>query len=201
MKFQAIYRTGIAVLIATLIITCGIFVYRHFRNTSLCSDLSCVNFPGKTRFSLKEMYIDTPLTYRALYTDTSTYLRIEVNHVTGHSAREETDAQVARMKALFEKAPAPYPGDISDAITCDDKHIPSYTKEGNLQYFIGYLNNRMTFGSCSDSDIVYRGIDALFSCTDTNQAVRIEFIEPLASFNKDETQLIQTVRNMTCAKR
>ncbi len=121
------------------------------------------------------------------------------------TATDNLDASVLRMKALFEKAPAPYPGDISDAIVCDAAFVPSYkTAEladgTTVRYFIGYLNNRMTFGSCSQNQAVYKGIMAFFYCPASSMTLRLEFIAPTKDFEDHETALTQQFLATRCGK-
>lgn len=172
------------------------------RPVSLCMHLSCIRMEGISSFREKDTYSNTPKTYRALYTDNARFIRIEAQRATITTAPQELDAAVTKVKTMYEKAPAPYPGEISDAIVCDPHFVPTYEEinDGNRKtgVFVGYLNNRMTFGSCSQNQAVYRGILALTYCPIQSLLLRFELIAPTADFDAHEKELMHQVRTLTC---
>jgi len=183
----------------------GILMWRLFLPRSLCGELSCIQLSGQTAYRLNQIYTDSPETYRALYAAGNRYIRIDTQRSNPTEAATELDASVLRMKALFEKAPAPYPGDISDAIVCDPAFTPSYDvaklADGtDVQYFIGYLNDRMTFGSCSQDQAVYKGLMAFLYCPAAKLTLRIEFIAPAKEFMAHVTEIMQQFHSMRCGK-
>jgi hypothetical protein len=153
-------------------------------------------------FTRTDTYTDTPSVYRALYTDKNTYVRIEAQKIPAIDAEARISTDVTRMKALFEKAPAPYPGDISDAIVCDPKYVPVYremaTSDGKLRYFTGYINNRLTFGSCSQNEATYRGFMAFMYCKKTSLSVRVELMVPADIFTKHEDAFTKQILSLRC---
>lgn len=194
-----------AVLIpaASLILAglCIVWVNRY--PPSLCNNLSCIHIQNSSSYHLQETYADTTTAYRALYTSNDGHIRISVQKANARDAKKYLDASVLRMKALFEKAPAPYPGDISDAIVCDPLLEPRYqtitTAQGVIQYFIGYLNNRLTFGSCSKDQAVYKGIMAFTFCPAHSLNIQIERILPVAEFTAREDAITTQFLSFTCA--
>lgn len=174
------------------------------RPTTLCAHLSCIRMKDTSGFLVKDIYSNTEQTYRALYTQADRFIRIEAQRTTPGSAQEELDAAVTKVKAMYEKAPAPYPGEISDAIICDPRFIPTYEEikqnDRRTALFIGYLNNRMTFGSCSQDQAVYRGILALTYCPKRSLLIRLELIAPTADFDSNENALTGQMRTLSCAE-
>lgn len=194
------------IYVGTGILILGLGTYLYLLKTdvrrSLCDRLSCIRMEGASAFTRSEIYSDSEDTYRALYTQGNQYLRLEAKKTALTEAEHELNASVARMKALFEKAPAPYPGDISDAIVCDPAFVPVYAESnthGNkIAYFIGYLNDRLTFGSCSQDQATYRGIMAFTYCPKQGLLLRVELISPTQEFNAREKELTSAIQGLTC---
>jgi len=155
-----------------------------------------------TGYQPKEIYTDSPATYRALYSKDDRLFRIEVQKVNPDEAQKELAAGVIRVKAQFEKAPAPYPGDLSDTITCDPHFIPTFEETQNqtmhLSLFTGYLNNRLTFGSCSENQAAYRGILVFTMCPKHKLLIRIEHIASLTDFEAHGKELMDQIKTLSC---
>lgn len=195
-------RRRIVTALGILLVGGTVFYWIRTRPVSLCTSLSCIRIPGASSYRLNELYTDTPTVYRALYTSGQRYIRIEAKHNDAIGAEQELDASVVGMKALFAKAPAPYPGDISDAIVCDPSFVPTYHvingKDGPIRYFVGYLNNRMTFGSCSQSQAVYKGIMAFTYCKKEAMTIRTELIAETSDFTKNQSAITKQIETMSC---
>ena len=196
--------TKLAVFVPVVsLILVGIFIWIKHHPSSLCNNLSCIHIQNSSSYHLQDIYADTATAYRALYTSSNGYIRISVQKANAQNAKKYLDASVLRMKALFEKAPAPYPGDISDAIVCDPLFEPTYqtitTTHGVIQYFIGFLNNRLTFGSCSKDQAVYKGIMAFTFCPSHSLNIQIERILPVEKFATDEDTITTQFLSFTCA--
>jgi len=178
------------------------WIYYIRQPVSLCRNLSCIRFPGSDTYRLSETYSDTPDSYRALYTSGTHMIRVSAEKVRPENADDAIQASITRMNALFEKAPAPYPGDISDAVVCDPAFIPSFHTvsgtSGTIRYFTGYLNNRMTFGSCSQNQAVYRGSTAFFSCAEQELIIQAEYMIPVSE-GSTETELQRVAEHLSCS--
>jgi len=155
-------------------------------------------------YTMQDIYSDTPQIYRALFSNKQRLLRIEASHMPQNISTQQLNASIMKEKAMFEKAPAPYPGEISDAIVCDPSYIPTYEEmhQGNsrIGLFIGYLNNRMTFGSCSQDQAVYKGALALMYCQKNNLLLRVELITSITNFTLHEKELIRQIKSLECGK-
>lgn len=167
---------------------------------SLCGDLRCFTINDHASYTLTELYADEPDRYRALWTAGDRRLRVDARVVPATAADEELRAETVRMKALYEKAPAPYPGDISDAVVCDPLYIPTYheQKPPELSYFTGYLNDRLTFGSCSETEARYRGVMAFTYCPDTETLLRIEIIGRITDFASNPDAYRDALLSFSC---
>ncbi len=191
--------TGIFLCIIPIVI-----LWRNEQSRSLCPRLRCISIQNKHSFQQKEIYSDDKEAYRALYQSGDRFLRIEAKSIPILSATGELEASVSQMKSMFEKAPAPYPGDISDAIVCDPAYIPvfreSATANGKIMYFTGYLNNRMTFGSCSKDQAVYKGIMTLTYCAKQHLLLKTELIAATDDFETHEEELSNQMATFACAQ-
>jgi len=177
-------------------------IWQKFLNASLCSNLSCFLMTNTNDYAIEERYSDTKEVYRALYKHNNRYIRIEARPIDPAQKDAELHAAINRMRALFEKAPAPYPGEISDAIVCDPAFIPIMKELKNadtqLTYFIGYLNNRMTFGSCSLDQAVYKGIVAYTYCPAKKLYLSLELFAPTKDFETNSAELENQIRSLRC---
>ena len=189
-----------------LTILSGILIHKWWsmRPVSLCKNLSCIQMDDSSLFRSKDTYSDTQSAYRALFEYNGRFLRIDAQRSAQTSAGQELDAAVTKIKAMFEKAPAPYPGEISDAIVCDPAFVPTYEEvtsgKTRLSLFVGYLNNRMTFGSCSQSQAVYRGALVLMHCPEQSLLIRTELIAKTDDFASHEQALMNQIRSLRCGK-
>ena len=190
-------RYGLIVIISILL---AYFFYNY--NTS-CSKLNCISFDIKKYFQLKEVYTDNATTFRALYQNNESLLRVEIiNNQNLETAKKTITLKILRMNALFEDAAAPYPGEISDRIHCDDKYKPTFDTIQNknlpISFFKAYLNDRMTYGACTDIQTVYRSILALFYCNNQNKMYELEFIAPKKYFESNENKFVLTLKTLNC---
>jgi len=191
--------------IAVFFSVLGLFFIIHTstKTTSLCDNLHCISVTGQQTFSRKELYADTGETYRALYTTPDRTLRIEARKVSANLSEIERKAAVTRIKAMFEKAPAPYPGELSDAIVCDPDYIPIYREATSsagtrLSLFTGYLNNRLTFGSCSEDQAVNKGILAFMYCPASSLFIKLELIQPTSVFEAAPEEIEKQLFTVAC---
>lgn len=172
---------------------------------SLCDNLNCISINGQETFSQEQLYADTQETYRAQYTSGSHTLRIEAKKIPAEQSEVELMSAVTRMKAMFEKAPAPYPGELSDTIVCDPEYIPTYRETTasagtRIYYFTGYLNNRLTFGSCSADQAVNKGMLAYLYCPADSLLIKLELIQPTSIFEAAPGETEKQLFSVTCNK-
>ncbi len=168
-----------------------------------CQEIRCISITGLDKYSLKEIYQKTNSVYRALYTNDKNMLRIEIrNGINQNEAQKSIDAQTARMEALFADATSPYPGDITNEISCGEKFKPKMTIENingiRITHFTGYLNNRLTFGACTEDQAVYKGIEALFYCNNQSKLYQMEIIAPTKMFSENENAYYNLLESIHC---
>lgn len=182
-----------------LLLITGYFIVNRFLS---CRRLSCLDIMGFEKYQVKDIYTEDDDSYRAMYKNTDKIIRLEVqSNINEDDAQKYIDASVARMRGLFTEAASPYPGVISDEITCDKTYQPTFQEITNsakvdVSYFTGYLNQNLVFGSCSESQAVYKGILSYFYCPRRKQAFQLELIAPVSAFNKSGFK--ETIDSIRC---
>lgn len=170
---------------------------------SYCSKIECLYFEEIDKFNLKDIYEDSKSVYRALFSHNQDYLRIEIrSDVKQETADRYINAQITRMKALFENTRSPYPGEISDTISCDEKFKPDIKSDLingiNVTHFSGFLNNRMTYGACTDDQAEYRGVFTLFYCQKQNKLYQLEIFSPKEFYEANQPKYNSILNSIRC---
>lgn len=194
-------------LIFILIICIPIVILLIFyaQKLNVCKKLGCLSMQGLNDFKTQEVYQEDDNIYRALLSKDSDLLRVDIrSDISEPEGKSHIQAQITRMKALFENAPSPYPGEISDEIACGEKYKPAFFDEEingiQVSYSTGYLNNRLVFGSCTEDQAVYHGILALFYCPNLKQLYQIEIIAPADKFTSSPQSYQQMLKSISCKK-
>lgn len=183
------------------IISAGIYLYM----TRTCREISCISFPGISTWQRKDVYEQTSNSYRAIYAKDNEFMRVErYGGLNPNDADSLTKAKVMQIDGLLETAVSPYPGLLSNRITCDNRYLPTpaaFTATNTTgTSFIGYLNNRLQYGSCIDDQIMYTSYVALFYCKSHNSWYQLEHIVPRNSAVSDQSQ-IDAFTRITCKNR
>lgn len=161
-------------------------------------------FDGVERYMLSEKYQDNKFGYRALYKDGEDLLRIEVRpNYTIEETELAVRSEVLMIKGLFENARSPYPDDISNEIVCAAEYKPVSASKNvnglNLEYFSGFINNRLVFGSCTQEQITYHDTMMMFYCDKQKKYYQIEIIRPVAEY-KDNINADEEILNSIVCK-
>ncbi len=96
-------------------------------------------------------------------------------------ADDLTRIRLAQISGLYETARNPYPGAVSQTVRCDARLVPHpqtvSAAAGPATYYSAYLNNRLQYGACADSQQPHTVRSLLFYCMDTKRWVSVERIE------------------------
>lgn len=163
-----------------------------------CYKLTCIGFNDKEKYTLKLEYENTKKAYRALYEKNKDVLRVEAYYqVSQKQADKFFDYKKMQIMGLYEDAKSPYPGVISDRITCEERYRPKFIDSKNnsisLKLYSGYLNGQMQFGSCIDDQLVYRNNAVMFYCPGQQIWYQLEFIGNIKLSDKTELDSIKTI--------
>ena len=168
-----------------------------------CRRLSCVTMNGLNDFKIKDIYQESNSTFRAFYANKEKMLRVEtIFQLDRFTASQYINADISQIKGLYTDALAPYPGIASNRITCDIRYQPLFDKmltadKLEISYFIGYLNNNLTYGSCTEAQVIYKGISAYFYCSKKKLVYHLEIIAPRKAFEssiKDYQNMIGSIK-------
>lgn len=168
-----------------------------------CTRISCLTLPKGAVWKLTEVYEEVRgSVYRARYQMGEIIVRVDVrSDVDPDASVDYIHGRIAGMKALYDNIRSPYPGLLSNEIVCDEGFKPtyrSYTTEKNVEVseIVGYLNDRLTFGSCQKDQATHRGAMMLFTCSSRRQLYQIEYIFSVDSY--DQKMVESLMRTVGC---
>lgn len=161
-----------------------------------CEGYSCLNFPNKETWKVQEIYQNTDDYWYGLITEDNYDIRLQnFSSVSPEEADSFTNIAIMKINGLFDTAKSPYAGEISDKIVCPDSLKPEEGEmisdlEVPIHYFASYLNDRLQYGACTESQITHSVFAGIFYCANTSQWYQVELISPLSekrqlSFYKD----------------
>lgn len=170
----------LSILLIIIIVSVSIYILLASLE---CRQLSCLSLKNLNLYRVKKTYEDNRYTYRALYGMDQVLLRVEIrNNYSVQESDQFIQSQIARTKGTFEAAAAPYPGELSDIISCSDEYKPVYsTKSKNgiqFTYFSGFINDRLVFGSCVSDQAKYKDTLVMFYCDSQEKFYQLEVITP-----------------------
>jgi len=170
-----------------------------------CTKLECLSMEGLEGFKIQEVYQNDDNIYRALLSKDNDLLRVDIrSNISESEGKSSIHAQITRIKALFENAASPYPGEISDEIECSDEYKPVFSEEMingiQVSSFIGFLNDRLVLGACTADQAVYRGMLSLFQCPNLNQLYQVEMIAPREKFSEQSEGYKNMLQSISCRK-
>lgn len=186
------------IILFLLLTLAGFFIYYFlFR----CNKLQCITTRHLSLTSVNSVYESTRKTYHALYNTPYGLFRIEKQSgLSKKDADNLTTVSVMTAQGLFNNARSPYPGPLSDEITCDKKYAPTpetyQTASATMTLFNGYTNNRLQYGTCIDDQVVYKGYTALFYCRNYRTWYKAEILIPMKDGINDNVyiSLLQAIQ-------
>jgi hypothetical protein len=162
------------------VLTILIIIPTYFNHT--CGSYSCLSFPDKNIWKVKDIYEDNKYTWRGLLIHPNYLVRLyKQGNTTSDNADEFTKVTSMKINGLFDTAKSPYAGEISDKIVCPDNLKPLeediVSKTGTKIHFItSFLNDRMQYGACTENQIAYKVFSGMFFCPNVSEWYQIEII-------------------------
>ncbi len=174
---------------------------------SSCDKYSCLSFANKEKFTETEQIENTTMSYRGILTKGDIRIRLEVYSAPSKEVAERfTQAKVMQLQGLFEIARSPYPGALSNEVVCEDKFKPSI-KDIDLNgikttTITGFLNDRLQYGNCLESQITHIGKTAMFYCESQKKWYYFEVIAKKAkkSDRTLDTETTHLIQSLSCQK-
>ena len=157
---------------------------------SSCRGYRCINIPD-AHFVIADTYEDTKTAWRGTMKSGDQLLRIKLLHNIPASQSEEiTTIHKTALLGMYDVSLSPYPGAISQTVRCDASFKPvpktiTGVSGQTITYFSGFLNARLQYGSCVESQIMYRGFTGILYCEQLKKWVQVELIVPKDSAVSD----------------
>ncbi len=180
----------------------GLFLFAFAMSYHTCDRLTCISVSGKHTWKEIDAYEHTAKTYRALFQANTYRVRVEKNSgLTTDDAALLMKVNMMKISGLFDDARSPYPGALSDRIVCDHAYKPDIRHMTNdsqlpITYYTGWLNDRLQFGSCLDSELPYKSYNAYAYCPREKALYHLEWIINRSKDNEDE--YMNSMRTMRC---
>lgn len=176
-----------------------------FLSIKSCKRINCLTLLYKQDYKLDKIYEENNYVYRALYKKDKDLLRVEVkSNLSAVDADQAVQVQITRTKGIFEDAAAPYPGEISDVISCGDQYKPTYLSKKingiDISYFSGFVNDRLVFGSCVSDQAAYKDTLAMFYCGNQHKFYQIEIITPRQDYEKNPKNNESVLESLGCSR-
>lgn len=189
-------KAPIYIIVLLLIAWCLLFIVDNS-----CKKYSCVTFNAIQNFKETEQIESTKISYKGILTNGAIRVRLEVYTAPSQEVADGfTQTKLMQLQGLYENGRSPYPGELSNEILCEERFKPAI-KNGLLNgmkvaFVTGYLNDRLQYGSCLESQTPYVGKSALFYCTDQKKWYSFETIAKKSdsSLDKETTYLIQSLK-------
>lgn len=189
------------VLIYLLPICLGILILYFLFIKFWCKNISCINTTPLSILRVQDIYENSTKSFRGLYVTKDGLFRVEkYTRITPQEAEHLTTVSLMTIQGVFENAHSPYPGPLSDEITCDNKYKPQpyiYQQSSlTMTVYSGYFNDRLQYGSCINDQITHKGYVAIFYCNDHHAWYKTELLIPIQEATQDEHyySLIQSIR-------
>lgn len=96
------------------------------------------------------------------------------------------------INSLYREIHSPYPGQISNAISCDKKYLPVKNDDTNYSYHVLFASDRLTYGACNKDLVEYKSLLYFIHCS-TN-LFSIEIFHPL----EKELDYNKIILNTSC---
>ncbi|KKR03068.1 MAG: hypothetical protein UT26_C0010G0011 [Microgenomates group bacterium GW2011_GWC1_39_12] len=201
---KTLYGSGIFIIL----LACILLVLWIIKQ---CDGISCISTDQLLLRPHPTVYEHTKNTYRALYMSDFGFFRVEKQ--TGLSQMEAdtlSKTTTMQLEGLFNVARSPYPGPLSDKITCDPLYQPNVstynTPLTTMTIIKSYVNDQLQYGTCIENQIAYVAHIALIFCKNRSSWYKAELFIPktknedaiyitnqLDSLNSPHTTLIKLI--------
>jgi len=174
-------------------------------NNLYCKRISCLSLKDVSEYKLKDVYEKNRYIFRGLYEKDDILLRLEIRYnATKSEAEQAIKTQITRTQGLFDEADAPYPGEISNTVSCSSEFKPKHNTimrdEIQIARFSGFVNERLVFGSCTVDQTIYYDTMAMFYCERQKNFFQVELIIPKDEYLKNSSEYKKVLTSLGCKK-
>ena len=172
-------------------------------NNLSCKKIFCLSLKNVSEYKLKDVYEENRYIFRGLYEKGNILLRLEERiNSTKSEAEQAIKTQITRTQGLFDEAQAPYPGDISNIVSCSSEYEPKYNTvvkdKIQITQFSGFVNERLVFGSCTADQFKYFDTLSMFYCDKQKKFFQVELIIPKDEYLKDPSEYKEILNSLGC---
>ncbi len=195
----------LTLLIISILIVIGSVTY-FVTNKYNCSNASCFTFVGIEKFKKVEEYQSTATTHSSLFARDNILLRVSTEFgVNKETADKLLKSKTTQVMAVYTDAVSPYPGELSDKISCDKQFEPQFsTIDSNgitISTFRGFYNDRLSFGVCNKNQISFQGNLSFFYCPKYEQFHTLEYALPFTETpNQNFEELKKVLKTVRCGR-
>ncbi len=127
---------------------------------------------------------------------------IRVERLSSSSAADSEQFikdRLAQIASIYEPQRSPYFAVLTKKTVCPDKYLPIRTDEKRdgtlLRTVMLYVNDRLTYGSCTEDTTAFRLIAGMMYCPGSKALFIVESFVPVASFSETDAE---NVRSLQC---
>lgn len=196
--FQKLIITSLLFCVVTLVAGGVIFLGK-----SQCNGAECLLEKKLQGYRKTDVYQNTDRLYGAFFKKDHYQLRAEMwMNIEQTEADNIIKNHTIRMYTLYEMAVSPYPGEISNAISCAQEYRPTYETGQSLgretHVFTGYANDRLAFGVCADDLITNRAVVVMFYCGHQKRLYKFELFTPINDPVEKFSEETRRIRALSC---
>ena len=136
---------------------------------------------GIVGFELKDEFFEGDITRKVILENRDEIIRFSIiNNLDKKSSNNLIKVETYTLEAIYDSEISPYPGVISDEISCEDEFIPKRKEinkgDNKIIYYETFLSGRFSYGGCVEDLIEYRGIIAWTYCEDKKEYRKMEYM-------------------------
>ena len=85
-------------------------------------------------------------------------LKIQIENISFNNVNQTIEKKFLEIESLYREIHSPYPGIVSNKVSCENNYLPKKIENYPKEYLIVYATERLTFGACSKDLIHYQSI-------------------------------------------
>ncbi len=168
-----------------------------------CNGPECYFRKHLKEYKKEEVYQNTDRLYGVLLKKSNNKVRADTwMNITQEDAEKVIKNYLIKMYTIYEKAVSPYPGEVSNAISCALEYQPTYTKEKigekEAHIFTGFANDRLVFGACAGDLITNRSAVVMFYCEPQKRLYKFELFSPVKNSIEEFNKETNSLKTMPC---
>ena len=180
----------------------GLAFFFIYYSNNYCNHLNCLESDFLNRFEQREIFSNSTNNFRALYNYKNFILRLEITrNIDFVKADKIINETLANVQAFYQESTAPYPGEISNQVSCDKVKIPILHEQNTdsdfISYFFSWLNNRFAY-SCNQTEDFYNSVTLFIYCENQKKFYKLEVISSVKMIKFDDKFVKENLNFIKC---